>query len=95
MKRYNVVGRGIPGNMSIADLVDALGTLNDPNAARPMALLRPYMHGGLWEGFFDRPEGLCWVRRSTLDNGSTLTSPPCGRKIEALFILSWPGSYIT
>jgi len=47
-----------PGNMSIADLVDTLGTLNDPNAAAPMALLRPYMHGGLWEGFFDRPKAL-------------------------------------
>ena len=47
-----------PGNMSIADLVDALGTLNDPNAAAPMALLRPYMYGGLWEGFFDRPKAL-------------------------------------
>ena len=47
-----------PGNMSIADLVDALGTLNDPNASAPMALLRPYMHGGLWEGFFDRPKAL-------------------------------------
>jgi len=47
-----------PGNMSIADLVDSLGTLNDPNAAAPMALLRPYMHGGLWEGFFDRPKAL-------------------------------------
>jgi hypothetical protein len=47
-----------PGNMSIVDLVDALGTLNDPNAAAPMALLRPYMHGGLWEGFFDRPKAL-------------------------------------
>ena len=47
-----------PGNMSIADLVDALGTLNDPNAAAPMALLRPYMRGGLWEGFFDRPKAL-------------------------------------
>jgi len=47
-----------PGNMSIAELVDAMGTLNDPNAAAPMALLRPYMRGGLWEGFFDRPKAL-------------------------------------
>lgn len=47
-----------PGRMSIADLVDAMGTLNDPNAAAPMALLRPYMHGGLWDGFFDRPKAL-------------------------------------
>jgi len=55
-----------PGNMSIADLVDALGTLNDPNAAGPMALLRPYMHGGLWEGFFDRPKALLGT---AIDNG--------------------------
>jgi hypothetical protein len=47
-----------PGDMSIADLVDALGTLNDPNAAAPMALLRPYMRGGLWDGFFDRSQAL-------------------------------------
>ena len=47
-----------PGNMSIADLVDTLGTLNDPNAANPMSFLRPYMYGGLWDGFFDRPKTL-------------------------------------
>jgi type IV secretory pathway VirB4 component len=35
-----------------------MGTLNDPNAAAPMALLRPYMRGGLWDGFFDRPRAL-------------------------------------
>jgi hypothetical protein len=37
--------------MSIADLVEVLGTVNVPEAATPMALLRPYMRGGLWEGF--------------------------------------------
>ena len=47
-----------PGNMSVVDLVDTLATLNDPNAAVPMAFLRPYMHGGLWDGFFDRPQAL-------------------------------------
>jgi hypothetical protein len=51
-----------PGDMSIADLVDALGTLNDPNAGAPMALLRPYMYGGLWEGFFDRPKALLDIK---------------------------------
>jgi hypothetical protein len=47
-----------PGKMSIAGLVEAMGTLNDPNVAAPVALLRPYMHGGLWDGFFDRPRAL-------------------------------------
>ncbi len=47
-----------PGPMSIADLVEVLGTVNVPEAATPMALLRPYMRGGLWEGFFDRPASL-------------------------------------
>jgi hypothetical protein len=54
-----------PGNMSIADLVDTLGTLSDPNAAAPMALLRPYMRGGLWDGFFDRPNTLLGTEIST------------------------------
>ncbi len=47
-----------PGPMSIADLVETLGTVNAPDAALPMALLRPYMRGGLWDGFFDRPNPL-------------------------------------
>jgi hypothetical protein len=47
-----------PGPMSIADLVETLGTVNAADAAVPMALLRPYMRGGLWEGFFDRPQAL-------------------------------------
>jgi hypothetical protein len=47
-----------PGAMSIADLVETLGTVNSVDAAVPMALLRPYMRGGLWEGFFDRPNAL-------------------------------------
>jgi hypothetical protein len=55
-----------PGEMSIADLVDALGTLNDPNAAAPMALLRPYMRGGLWDGYFDRPQALT-VGKTAMD----------------------------
>jgi hypothetical protein len=47
-----------PGDMSVSDLVETLGTINDPNAGLPMALLRPYMSGGLWDGFFDRPKAL-------------------------------------
>jgi hypothetical protein len=54
-----------PGDMSIADLVDTLGTLSDPNAAAPMALLRPYMRGGLWDGFFDRPKALITTEIAT------------------------------
>jgi len=47
-----------PGPMSLADLVDALGTVSVPAAAVPMALLQPYAAGGLWDGFFDRPKAL-------------------------------------
>lgn len=47
-----------PGPMSLADFVDALGTVNEPGAAAPMALLQPYAAGGLWAGFFDRPQAL-------------------------------------
>jgi hypothetical protein len=44
--------------MAIADLVDILATIASPDAQIPMALLRPYMAGGLFEGFFDRPRAL-------------------------------------
>jgi hypothetical protein len=47
-----------PGAMSIANLVETLATVNSVDAGVPMALLRPYMRGGLWEGFFDRPQAL-------------------------------------
>jgi len=47
-----------PGPMSLSDLVDTLGAVASPETATPMALLRPYMSGGLWEGFFDRPKAL-------------------------------------
>jgi hypothetical protein len=47
-----------PGAMSLAGLVEALGAVNAPEAATPAALLRPYARGGLWEGFFDRPQAL-------------------------------------
>jgi hypothetical protein len=47
-----------PGAMSIAEFVETLGTINVPEAAMPIALLRPFMRGGLFEGFFDRPKAL-------------------------------------
>jgi hypothetical protein len=47
-----------PGAMSIAEFVETLGTINVPEAAMPLALLRPFMRGGLFEGFFDRPKAL-------------------------------------
>jgi hypothetical protein len=48
-----------PGErMTLADLVDLLATIPSPDAQIPMALLRPYMRGGLFEGFFDRPKAL-------------------------------------
>jgi len=47
-----------PGPMTIAELVETLGTVNAPEAAVPLALLRPFMRGGLFEGFFDRPKAL-------------------------------------
>ena len=47
-----------PGPTSIAELVETLGTINAPEAALPIALLRPFMRGGLFEGFFDRPSAL-------------------------------------
>jgi hypothetical protein len=47
-----------PGAISIAEFVETLGTINAPDAAMPLALLRPFMRGGLFEGFFDRPQAL-------------------------------------
>jgi len=47
-----------PGPMTIAELVETLGTVNAPEAAVPLALLRPFMRGGLFEGFFDKPKAL-------------------------------------
>jgi len=46
------------GSTTISELVETLGTVNAPEAAMPLALLRPFMHGGLFEGFFDRPKSL-------------------------------------
>lgn len=47
-----------PGPMTISDLVDTLGAINSADASIPIALLRPYMRGGLMDGFFDRPKAL-------------------------------------
>jgi hypothetical protein len=47
-----------PGPLTISELVETLGTMNAPEAAVPLALLRPFMRGGLFEGFFDRPQAL-------------------------------------
>ena len=46
------------GSTTISELVETLGTVNAPEAAMPLALLRPFMRGGLFEGFFDRPKAL-------------------------------------
>lgn len=45
-----------PGRMSLGGLIDALGAVGGLEAAAPMALLQPYASGGIWEGFFDRPQ---------------------------------------
>lgn len=47
-----------PGNMSIADLRDALATVNSPDIAVPLAILKEYQSGGLHDGFFDRKKAL-------------------------------------
>ncbi|RMD58685.1 hypothetical protein D6833_12630, partial [Candidatus Parcubacteria bacterium] len=47
-----------PGPLSISNLVESLGAVNIPQAAIPISLLRPYMNGGLLDGFFDRPKAL-------------------------------------
>lgn len=47
-----------PGVISITEFVETLATINSPDAAMPIALLRPFMRGGLFEGFFDRPKAL-------------------------------------
>lgn len=47
-----------PGNMSIADLRDSLATVNSPDIAVPLAILKEYQAGGVNDGFFDRPKAL-------------------------------------
>ena len=47
-----------PGNMSIADLRDALAGVNSPDIAVPLAILKEYQRGGVNDGFFDRQTAL-------------------------------------
>jgi len=48
-----------PGQpVMISDLVETLGAIPSPEARAPMSWLLPYARGGLWEGFFDRPQAL-------------------------------------
>lgn len=47
-----------PGNMSIADLRDALVGVNSPDIAVPLAILKEYQRGGVNDGFFDRQTAL-------------------------------------
>lgn len=47
-----------PGAFQLIDLLNALTATQNPDAFTPIALLRPYAAGGLWEGFFDRTHAL-------------------------------------
>src|SRR5512146_2528183 len=47
-----------PGNMGIADLRDAIATVNSPDIAIPLAILKEYQNGGVNDGFFDRKNAL-------------------------------------
>jgi hypothetical protein len=47
-----------PGDMSIADLRDALAGVNSPDIAVPLAFLKEYQRGGVNDGFFDRKNAL-------------------------------------
>jgi len=81
-----------PGSMSLADLVDALAAAaGAPDAAIPIALLRPYMRGGLWEGFFDRPRARCSLQVFRRGNGGTSTFHLCAKKTAPSFMRCWPG----
>jgi hypothetical protein len=51
-----------PGNMGIADLRDAIATVNSPDIAIPLAILREYQNGGVNDGFFDRKNALLSTR---------------------------------
>lgn len=44
--------------LPLSELRDALGVLGIPEARSLAASLAPYVRGGLWEGFFDRPRAL-------------------------------------
>jgi len=47
-----------PGNMGMADLRDAIATVNSPDIAIPLAILKEYQNGGVNDGFFDRKNAL-------------------------------------
>jgi hypothetical protein len=51
-----------PGNMGIADLRDAIATVNSPDIAIPLAILKEYQNGGVNDGFFDRKNALLSTR---------------------------------
>jgi hypothetical protein len=51
-----------PGSMGIADLRDAISTVNSPDIAVPLAILKEYQHGGVNDGFFDRKNALLGTR---------------------------------
>jgi hypothetical protein len=51
-----------PGNMSIADLRDAIASVNSPDVAVPLAILKEYQRGGINDGFFDRENALLNTR---------------------------------
>lgn len=51
-----------PGNMSIADLRDSIASVNSPDIAVPLAILKEYQRGGINEGFFDREQALLDIR---------------------------------
>lgn len=51
-----------PGNMSIADLRDSIASVNSPDVAVPLAILKEYQRGGINEGFFDRGNALLNIR---------------------------------
>lgn len=51
-----------PGNMSIADLRDSIASVNSPDVAVPLAILKEYQRGGINEGFFDRENALLNIR---------------------------------
>jgi len=79
-----------PGNMSVADLMEALSLTQSPDGAMLAAALRPYARGGLWEGFFDRPKALLSPR---LEPGQwrsfDLTALKDENKAVVMAVLGW------
>lgn len=50
------------GNMGIAELRDTISTVNSPDIAVPLAILKEYQRGGINDGFFDRKSALLSTR---------------------------------